>query len=59
LEQLSDDRSKKFGRGFSPDNLEAMRRFYLTYKAEIPRQRRGNFRYLASLDLKECSYGTN
>lgn len=31
LKKLSDRLSKKFGRGFSVDNLENMRRFYLTY----------------------------
>jgi hypothetical protein len=29
LEMLSNDLTKRFGRGFSPDNLEAMRNFYL------------------------------
>ena len=28
LLELSQDLSNKFGRGFSPDNLETMRRFY-------------------------------
>lgn len=37
LQRLSVDLSARFGRGFSPDNLENMRRFYLTYRAaEIP-----------------------
>jgi len=31
LKNLSKRLSKDFGRGFSPDNLENMRRFYLTY----------------------------
>ena len=31
LERLSEDLSQKFGRGFSVDNLENMRRFYLAY----------------------------
>src|SRR5437899_1557289 len=31
LERLSRDLSKRFGRGFSVDNLESMRRFYLAY----------------------------
>lgn len=35
LEKLSKDLTQRFGRGFSPDNLEAMRRFYLAYKDEI------------------------
>jgi predicted nuclease of restriction endonuclease-like (RecB) superfamily len=35
LEKLSKDLIQRFGRGFSPDNLEAMRRFYLAYKTEI------------------------
>ena len=35
LERLSKDLNEKFGRGFSPDNLEDMRRFYLIYKTEI------------------------
>ena len=35
LQRLSKDLDKKFGRGFSPDNLEAMRRFYLTYPVKI------------------------
>ena len=35
LKKLSEDLNKRFGRGFSPDNLEDMRRFYQTYKTEI------------------------
>lgn len=35
LSKLSQDLSKRFGRGFSPDNLEAMRRFYLFYPIKI------------------------
>ncbi len=31
LKRLSTDMTNKFGRGFSADNLEAMRNFYLTY----------------------------
>lgn len=31
LRRLSDDLTSKFGRGFSPDNLENMRRFYLAF----------------------------
>ena len=31
LLQLSNDLIKKFGKGFSVDNLEAMRNFYLVY----------------------------
>ncbi|MGE0086736.1 MAG: YhcG family protein [Desulfococcaceae bacterium] len=31
LKELSDRLGKNFGRGFSPDNLENMRRFFLTY----------------------------
>jgi predicted nuclease of restriction endonuclease-like (RecB) superfamily len=31
LHKLSQDLNKKYGRGFSPDNLEAMRKFYLSY----------------------------
>jgi predicted nuclease of restriction endonuclease-like (RecB) superfamily len=31
LERLSTDLSRRFGRGFSVDNLELMRRFYLVY----------------------------
>ncbi len=34
LKKLSADLTGRFGRGFSPDNLENMRRFYMTYKAE-------------------------
>jgi hypothetical protein len=33
LKKLSADLTGRFGRGFSPDNLENMRRFYMTYKA--------------------------
>lgn len=37
LKRISDDLTIKFGRGFSPDNLEAMRRFYSVYKiSETP-----------------------
>lgn len=35
LEKLSQDLKRRFGRGFSPDNLEAMRRFYLNYPINI------------------------
>ncbi len=35
LARLGADLTKRFGRGFSPDNLETMRRFYLAYGAEI------------------------
>ena len=35
LSKLSKDLRQKFGRGFSPDNLEDMRKFYLTYKSAI------------------------
>ncbi len=33
LERLSNDLTKRFGRGFSVDNLELMRRFYLAHEA--------------------------
>ena len=37
LKRISKDLTIKFGRGFSPDNLEAMRRFYSVYKiSETP-----------------------
>ncbi len=35
LKKLSKDLAHRYGRGFSPDNLESMRRFYLAYKMEI------------------------
>ncbi|MCG2789012.1 MAG: DUF1016 N-terminal domain-containing protein [Actinomycetia bacterium] len=35
LQKLSQDLNRRFGRGFSTDNLEAMRRFYLSYPIEI------------------------
>jgi hypothetical protein len=35
LEKVSRDLRQRFGRGFSPDNLEAMRRFYSAYKTDI------------------------
>jgi predicted nuclease of restriction endonuclease-like (RecB) superfamily len=35
LKKLSKDLALRFGRGFSPDNLEAMRRFYLAYNTGI------------------------
>ena len=35
LKKLSSIMTEKFGRGFSVDNLENMRRFYLTYKDRI------------------------
>jgi YhcG PDDEXK nuclease domain/DUF1016 N-terminal domain len=35
LARLSEDLVQRFGRGFSVDNLENMRRFYLTYKARM------------------------
>ena len=31
MERLSEDLSRRFGRGFSVDNLESMRLFYLAY----------------------------
>ena len=34
LKRLSTDLSRRFGRGFSVDNLEQMRHFYLTYPPE-------------------------
>ncbi len=33
LKRLSADLTARFGRGFSPDNLETMRRFFLAYRA--------------------------
>lgn len=35
LEKLGADLSGRFGRGFSADNLETMRRFYVAYASEI------------------------
>lgn len=35
LQKLSQDLNKRFGRGFSSDNLEAMRSFYLNYPINI------------------------
>jgi len=35
LARLAVDLTSRFGRGFSVDNLESMRRFYLTYSAAI------------------------
>jgi len=35
LERLGADLSDRFGRGFSADNLETMRRFYVAYASEI------------------------
>jgi predicted nuclease of restriction endonuclease-like (RecB) superfamily len=35
LERLGADLSGRFGRGFSADNLETMRRFYVAYASEI------------------------
>ena len=35
LQKLSQDLNKRLGRGFSPDNLEAMRSFYLNYPINI------------------------
>ncbi len=32
LKRLSDDLTSRFGRGFSPDNIENMRRFYLAFE---------------------------
>jgi len=34
LKQLSNDLKKRFGRGFSEDNLELMRMFYFSYPPE-------------------------
>jgi len=35
LQKLSQDLNRRFGRGFSTDNLEAMRHFYLSYPVRI------------------------
>jgi predicted nuclease of restriction endonuclease-like (RecB) superfamily len=35
IERLSLDLTQQFGRGFSPDNLENMRRFFLTYSTAV------------------------
>ena len=35
LKRLSQDLTKQFGRGFSVDNLELMRLFYLSYPPEL------------------------
>jgi hypothetical protein len=34
MERLSADLTERFGRGFSPDNLENMRRFFAAYPLE-------------------------
>src|SRR3990170_7117569 len=34
-QKLSQDLNRRFGRGYSPDNLEAMRSFYLNYAINI------------------------
>src|SRR5438094_3575670 len=34
LPRLSADLTRRFGRGFSPDNLESMRRFYRAFPPE-------------------------
>lgn len=36
LQKLSEDLTIRFGRGFSVDNLETMRLFYLTYSHDLP-----------------------
>ena len=41
LERLSADLSAKHGRGFSVDNLQRMRRFYLTYPKYAPARKLG------------------
>jgi len=35
IERLSADLTQRFGRGFSPDNLENMRRFFLVYPLSV------------------------
>ena len=35
LKELSKNLTNRFGRGFSVDNLENMRRFYITYSNEV------------------------
>ena len=35
LKELSKNLTNRFGRGFSVDNLENMRRFYITYSSEV------------------------
>ncbi len=35
MERLSLDLTEQFGRGYSPDNLENMRRFFLAYPMPI------------------------
>jgi hypothetical protein len=41
LAKLSQDLTKRFGRGFGVDNLELFRAFHLTYPIDIPGQRIG------------------
>lgn len=36
LQQLSEELTQQFGKGFSPSNLKGMRRFYLAYKKDRP-----------------------
>ena len=43
MERLSADLTTRFGRGFSPDNLENMRRFFVAYPlSALPRHCLGN-----------------
>nr|HID57805.1 DUF1016 family protein [Desulfobacterales bacterium] len=46
LQRLSNDLTKRYGRGFSTDNFEAMRKFYLIYSGlagRFPRHCLGNW----------------
>jgi hypothetical protein len=56
IERLSLDLTLQFGRGFSPDNLENMRRFFLAYSttaiSETPSRISGNVPILRSRKSK-------
>lgn len=58
IKNLSDTLTEEFGKGFSVDNLENMRKFYLTYKDRISETVFGNLplknprRYLGFLQRR-------
>ena len=53
LERLSADLSARHGRGFSVDNLERMRRFYLAYPKSAPARKLGWFQYVEILSVSD------
>ena len=61
IKNLSDELTKEFGKGFSVDNLENMRRFYLTYQKSETLSRNfklswSHYLFLMGLDIEERTF---